>query len=157
MFFDGELIAKDKHSITNYRGRGTIYTSKKVDIEEPLCAGGDGTFDCEADITNWDPTQNTLVFITGGLEAVNKDTFTMNKDEAVFQGAVWSQGKCKIGKKASVSAPLICGQLGIKEDDSVDDPSITPWPASLIGSSSGQVYPNPTGDFQILLREQIGG
>lgn len=156
VFFDGEIEAKDKSYVSNYQGRGTIYTSGKVDIEETLCAGGDGTNNCEGDISNWDPTQNTLIFITGGLRSVSDETFKMDKDEAAFQGAVWSQGKCKIGKKASISAPLICGQLGIKEDDSVDDPTITPWPASLIGSSAGQVYPNPAADFQILLRPQLG-
>jgi hypothetical protein len=69
---------------------------------------------------------------------------------------VWSQGKCRVGKKASVSAPLLCGQLGIKEDDAVDDPTINQWPATLISSGSGQVYGDPAGDFQILLRDQLG-
>jgi hypothetical protein len=156
VFFDGDIEAKDKHYPTNYQGRGSIYLSGKVDIEEPLCAGGDGTHDCQGDVTNWDPTHNTLIFVTGGLRSVTDETFKMDKDEAVFQGAVWSQGKCKVGKKASFSAPLICGQLGIKEDDSVDDPTVSPWPASLIGAITGQVYGDPSADFQILLRSQLG-
>jgi hypothetical protein len=156
IFFDGDVEAKDKDAIVNYQGRGAIYTSGKLEIEQPFCAGGDGTHDCQGDITDWDPTQNILIFVTGGLRTVSEETFRMNKDEAVFQGAVWSQGKCRVGKKASVSAPLLCGQLGIKEDDAVDDPTINPWPATLISSGSGQVYGDPAGDFQILLRDQLG-
>ncbi|MFN2470306.1 MAG: hypothetical protein ABR583_04825 [Gaiellaceae bacterium] len=155
IFFDGGVEAKDRN-LTNYQGRGTIYTSDKVDIEEAFCAGGDGTRDCKSAMTNWDATKNTLILVTGGLKNVNEEAFTMDSDEAAFQGAVWSQGKCKVGKKASVSAPLICGQLGIKEDDSIDDPTISPWPAALIGAWNGQVYGNPTSDFQILLRPQLG-
>src|SRR4029453_5334995 len=106
---------------------------------------------------NWDPTQNLIVIVSGGLKNLGDETFKMDKDEAAFQGAVWAPGKCKVNKKSSISSPLICGQLAIKEDDSVDDPTVNPWPASLIGSAPGQVYPTPSPYFQIMLGPQLGG
>jgi Tfp pilus assembly protein PilX len=138
----------------SYNGRGVIYSSGKFEIEAGMCSGGDGSNDCETDPANWDPTQNLLIIISGGLKNLGDETFKMDKDEAVFQGAVWSQGKCKIGKKASFSAPLICGQLAIKEDDTIDDPTVNPWPASLIGSGSGQVWPSPAGAWNLFLGDQ---
>ncbi len=141
----------------SYNGRGVIYSSGKMDIEAGVCAGGDGSNDCETDPSNWDPTQNLLIVISGGLKNIGDETFKMDKDEAVFQGAVYSVGKCKIGKKASFSAPLICGQLSIKEDDTLDDPTVNPWPASLIGQRSGQVWPSPAGTWGLTLTTQYGG
>jgi hypothetical protein len=172
VFFDGEAkITAPGHSKAcakadhgpycdksfSYNGRGVIYTSKKFDLEAGLCSGGDGSNDCETDPTNWDPRTNLLIIISGGLLNPGDEAFKMDKDEAVFQGAVYSNGRCKINKKASVSAPLICGQLGIKEDDSLDDPTLNPWPASLIGQRTGQVWPTPVNEYQIMLQPQLGG
>ncbi len=154
IFFDGEMEAKDK-VLVNYQGRGAIYSAKKFELEEYFCAGGDGTNNCVTNMSNWDPTQNLLMLFTGGLRNISDETFKMDADQAAFQGAVWTQGKCKVGKKASISSPMICGKLGIKEDDFVDDPTVSPWPPSLI-SRSGQVYGTPSGHFQIMLREQLG-
>ena len=101
-------------------------------------------------------TQNLLIWITGGLKNVGEDAFTMNKDQAVYQGAVWSAG-CKIGVKASVSAPRICGTLGVKEVDT-DDPSVNPWPASLVAPANGQLYPTPADDrINLMLGPELGG
>jgi Tfp pilus assembly protein PilX len=90
------------------------------------------------------------------LKNIGEDAFVMDKDQAVFQGAVWTAGKCKIGVHASVSAPLICGTLGVKEVDS-DNPTVNPWPPSLIGPYNGQVYQNPGADFQLVLGPEFGG
>ena len=164
IFFDGDVkITAPGHSKAcnkadhgpfcdksfSYNGNGTIYTSGKVDLEAGLCSGGDGSNDCENDPSNWDPTQNLLMFYTGGLKNLGDETFTMKIDEAVFQGAVYTVGKCKVSLKASFSAPMICGQDGIKEDTSADDPTINPWPASLINPHTGQLWPQPPGDWNI--------
>jgi hypothetical protein len=126
-----------------------------MDLEAGLCSGGDGSNDCETDPSNWDPTQNLLIFVTGGLKNLGDETFTMKIDDAVFQGAVYTVGKCKVSLKASFSAPMICGQDGIKEDTSVDDPTINPWPASLINPRSGQLWPQPPSDLNIFFGPEI--
>ena len=141
----------------SYNGRGIIYSSKKFEIEAGMCSGGDGSNDCEIAPSAWDPRQHLLIIVSGGLLNPGDEGFKMEKDEAVFQGAVYSQGRCKINKKASISAPLICGQLGIKEDDTLDDPTVNTWPASLIGPSTNQVWPAPQGELQIMLQPQLGG
>ena len=169
VFFDGDIkITAPGHSKAcakadhgpfcdksfSYNGKGVIYSSGKMDLEAGLCAGGDGSNDCETDPSSWDPTQNLLIFITGGLKNLGDETFTMKIDEAVFQGAVYTAGKCKVSLKASFSAPMICGQDGIKEDTSTDDPTINPWPASLI-TRTGQLWPAPTGDTNIFFGPEI--
>jgi hypothetical protein len=171
VFFDGEVkITAPGHSKAcakadhgpycdksfSYNGFGTIWTSKRFDLEAGLCSGGDGGNDCETNPSSWDPAQNLLILITGGLLNPGDEGFKMDKDEAVFQGAVYSNGKCKISKKASFSAPLICGQLGIKEDDTLDDPTVNPWPDSLI-HRTGDIWTSPNGLLHLVLLPQLGG
>jgi hypothetical protein len=171
VFFDGDIkITAPGHSKAcakadhgpycdksfSYNGKGMLWSSGKMDLEAGLCSGGDGGNDCETDPGSWDPKANLLIIVSGGLKNLGDETFKMDKDEAVFQGAVWSYGKCKIGKKASVSSPLICGQLAIKEDDTIDDPTVNPWPASLI-TRGNQIWTSPTGAIGLVLQPQLGG
>ena len=171
VFFDGEAkITAPGHSKAcakadhgpycdksfSYNGFGVIWSSKKFEIEAGLCSGGDGGNDCETDPTNWDPSKNLLIIASGGLLNPGDEGFKMEKDEAVFQGAVYSLGRCKINKKASVSAPLICGQLGIKEDDTLDDPTLNRWPDSLI-HRTGDIWTSPNGMTHLVLLPQLGG
>ena len=155
IFFDGDLEAEDDAVLVNYQGKATIYASGKLnEFKELWCAGGNGTNNCRSNISNWDPTQNLLIFVTGGLETGDSEVIKMKKDGGGFQGALWGNRRCKFDDDIMVSAPILCDKLSIKEDS--DWASLWPWPSSLITSVSGQVYTDPGGDFQILLSKQYG-
>lgn len=155
IFFDGDVKAEDDAVLVNYQGKATIYTAGKLhEFKEAWCAGGTGTNNCRNNITSWDPTQNLLIWVTGGKETGDSVLINMHKDGGAFQGAIWGNRKCKFDDDIMISSPILCDKVAIKED--TDWSTIWPWPSSLISSIPGQVYSDPGGDFQIVLTNQYG-
>ena len=152
IFFDGAVEIRDDAAIVNYQGKATLYGSGTWHSDELLCAGGDGTNDCRADIADWDPTQNLLILIMGGKEAGSAETIKFHKNGGGFQGVVYGTRKCTLDDDVKISAPILCDQLSVKED--ADGTTIWPWPASLTSRLPGQVNASPTTDFQLILGEQ---
>jgi hypothetical protein len=115
MFFDGSVcFCIHGGYIVHYQGRATIYESDGTHFDAGVCAGGSGaTSSCASTMSSWDPTQNLLVFIVGGLQKSGNNDCKFDENTTIFQGAIWVKNKCQIAAGALVSGPVITDDLDI--------------------------------------------
>lgn len=145
IYIDGDVRFDDDGQLVNYVGRGVIYASGDLEFDELVCAGGDGTRDCFADTSNWDPETNQLVLLSGGWSEYDQGGAEPLRP-AAFQGVIFATDHCLIHQNFHGSGPVICDEVRIEEND--EDqlggwPTFFDWPPlvtlvdGLISGTSG--------------------
>jgi hypothetical protein len=110
--------------------------------DEEICAGGSGLTHCAtaSGMSNWDPTTNMMVIITGDKNAAGSDDCQLHTGYSAFQGVIWAKNLCKVTGDANgdafTSGPIIADVVSIPSGQT---PHFFAWPP--LGSlMSGQVY-----------------
>jgi Tfp pilus assembly protein PilX len=106
VFFDGPLRLNSNRDVV-YTGRGTIYASGVITIENHvrLC----GVAACDA---TWDPDTNLLAFV-GGSTA--DDSFVI-ENNTTFQGAIYAVNDFTQDNSVIVCGPVIAQELQISNN-----------------------------------------
>jgi hypothetical protein len=155
IYVDGDFRFDDDGALTNYQGRGIIYATGDLEFDERVCAGGDGTNDCWSNPTNWDPSQNLLILLTGGNSEFDQGGSTPLQPSA-FQGGVYAVGDCTVHEAFRLSGPILCDEILIPYD-SATWPSFYTFP-SLGSLVDGQLYADPysSPDHVVVAGDQTG-
>ncbi len=129
VFFDGDAVFHDsavsgQEYIVHVNGRGTILAAGNTHVDEAICEGGSGTTDCRSNMSNWDPSQNLLVYAGGGLNKQGAQDLNFHEDGSAFQGILYCVNVCKVNDNTLSSGPIIAGDLSI-----TSKPTLYAWPA----------------------------
>jgi hypothetical protein len=157
IFIDGDIRFDDDGALVNYQGRAIIYAGDDLEFDERVCAGGDGTWDCRTDMSNWNPEENLLILLSNGWSEYDQGG---SLAPAAFQGIVYAQDFCLMHQDVYVSGPMICEEVRIQENDEDQGggwPTMFSWPQlqSLIpGVLYGDTSTSTT--YEIELLEQTG-
>jgi hypothetical protein len=145
IFFDGDAVFHDSRKngqdyVVHVNGRGTIMAYGQGHVDEQICEGGSGSTSCVSNMSNWDPSQNLLVY------AVNQDT-NFHEDGSAFQGILYCTNQCQVKDDTYSSGPIIGGKLDLGNSTTYSTwPKITtvpgaelaaggPWTVSLISET----------------------
>jgi hypothetical protein len=103
IYFDGDIILTS-NTIANYRGRGTIYASGRIELGNSfnLCAAPN----CDRDA--WDPNENLLLFVAG--TSTDATGFYIHNN-ARFQGAAYVVNDYREENFVDMQGPVIARQL----------------------------------------------
>ena len=106
VFFDGPLRFNSNREVV-YQGRGTIYASGVITVENHvrLC----GVAACD---TTWDPEQNLLLLVSGSTAA---DGFVI-ENNTTFQGAIYVVNDFVQENSVIVCGPVIGQELEISNN-----------------------------------------
>jgi Tfp pilus assembly protein PilX len=157
IFIDGDMRFDDDGTIVHYQGRGIIYAADDIEYDEIVCAGGSGNTNCITQgMSNWDPTQNLLIVLSGGDSEFDQGATQAQNEPSGLQGIIYAKGECTIHQNFHDSGPVICDTISLPSDG-FGWPTYYTWPplGSLV---DGQVYADPTtaGDFLVAPLEQSG-
>lgn len=157
IFVDGDLRFDDDGTIVHYQGRGIIYAADDIEYDEIVCAGGSGNTNCITDgISNWDPTQNLLIVLSGGDSEFDQGATQQANQPSGLQGVIYAKGQCTIHQNFHLSGPVICDTIYLPPDG-FGWPTYYTWPplGTLV---DGQIYadPNTAGDFLVAPLAQSG-
>lgn len=156
IFVDGDLRFDDDGTIVHYQGRGIIYAADDIEYDEIVCAGGSGNTNCITDMTNWDPTQNMLIVLSGKNSEFDQGATQQANQPSGLQGIIYAKGQCTIHQNFHLSGPVICDTISLPADG-FGWPTYYTWPplGSLV---DGQIFadPNTAGDFLVAPLDQSG-
>jgi Tfp pilus assembly protein PilX len=157
IFVDGDLRFDDDGTIVHYQGRGIIYAADDIEYDEIVCAGGSGNTNCITNgMSNWDPTQNLLIVLSGKNSEFDQGATQQANQPSGLQGIIYAKGQCTIHQNFHLSGPVICDTISLPSD-AFGWPTYYTWPplGSLV---DGQIYADPTtaGDFLVAPLEQSG-
>ena len=139
VFVDGDLRFDDDGTIVHYQGRGIIYAAGDIEYDEIVCAGGSGNTNCITQgMSNWDPTQNMLIVLSGGNAEYDQGATQNQNEPSGLQGIIYAKGDCTIHQNFHASGPVICDTIELPSDG-FGWPTYYTWPplGSLV---DGQVY-----------------
>jgi Tfp pilus assembly protein PilX len=148
IFFDGDVRFDQDGHVVHYQGRAMIYAAGNVEFDSVVCAGGSGTSSCLSDMTNWDPSANLLILLSGGDSEYDQGGTTCSPSGTIncpngyvasgLQGVVSAQGTCTIHQEFRLSGPVVCNTLSLPKDTS-GWPNYYQFP-SLGGMVDGLMY-----------------
>jgi hypothetical protein len=148
IFFDGDVRFDHDGEVVHYQGRAMIYAAGNIEFDEVVCAGGSGTSSCLSDMTNWDPSANLMIILSGADSEYDQGgtgcspSGTINCPNGLvasgFQGVVSAQGDCTIHQEFRLSGPVVCNTLTLPTDSS-GWPNYYQFP-SLGGLIDGLMY-----------------
>lgn len=154
IFFDGGVDFQGSSSPVHYQGRGTIWASEQVRINEAICAGGSGTTNCRSAITSWDSSTNNLLLVAGGQMSYWTDSIIVNTDAAAYQGILYGRYDCELTNNVQLSAPVLCHRVHI--NTGATNPVINPFSLPST-AATGQAYVDgTTSDIQLIVGAQSG-
>ena len=140
IFIDGDVRWDEDGAVSDYQGRGIIYSAGDTEFDEVVCAGGNGTNDCyTGNMSAWDPNQNMLIIVAGGSAEYDQGATCCPFLPGAFQGVMWAKDTCHIHQDFRSSGPIICDTVLIDDEQGPSDPTFYSWPPlqSLI---AGQMY-----------------
>jgi hypothetical protein len=139
VFFDGKVrFQADKEVV--YQGRGSIYASDEIRIEQNVWICGVATCD-----GTWNPEENLLVFVGGATAA---DGVVIEND-AVYQGSIYVVNDYVQNNEVVVWGPVIADELKIANDGqnySVPYSTLAPGQPSS-GDATGSTLENVDGSY----------
>jgi Tfp pilus assembly protein PilX len=154
IFFDGGVDFQGSTSPVHYQGRGTIWSSEQIRINEAICAGGSGATNCRSAITTWDSNTNDLLLVGGGQMSYWTDSIIVNTDTAAFQGMLYGRYDCEFTNNVQISAPVLCHRLNINTGATNPVFNQFTMPTTV---ATGQAYVGgTTSDTQLLVGNQSG-
>ncbi len=132
VFFDGDAVFHDsavngQEYIVHVNGRGTIMAAGQTHVDEAICEGGSGTTDCRSNMSNWDPSQNLLVYAGGGQDKAGSQDLNFHEDGSAFQGILYCVNKCGVKDTTYSSGPIIADVIDFA--NKAPYPTLYTWPS----------------------------
>jgi hypothetical protein len=154
IFFDGGVDFQGSTSPVHYQGRGTIWATEQVRINEAVCAGGTGMTNCRSAMSSWDSNTNNLLLVAGGEMGWFSDSVIVNTDAAAFQGMLYGKYDCTFTNNVQISAPVLCSRIDINTGATSPVFNTFTMPTQ---QASGQAYVGgTTSDMQLVIGNQTG-
>jgi hypothetical protein len=154
IFFDGGIDFQGSTSPVHYQGRGTIWATEQVRINEAVCAGGSGMTNCRTAMSSWDSNTNNLLLVGGGEMGWFSDSVIVNTDAAAFQGMLYGRYDCTFTNNVQISAPVLCSRIDINTGATSPVFNAFTMPTA---QATGQAYVGgTTSDLQLVIGNQTG-
>jgi hypothetical protein len=173
IYIDGDFRFDDDGTVVHYQGKGIIFASGKLEFDEVVCAGGSGTTSCldpivngrSTNIQNWDPTQNLLTVLSGGMGSGIGSEFDQGSSATqgsynhpgALQGLIYSEDDCQVHQWFHLSGPIICREIDLPLDSGWYKPEYYTWP-DLTNLTNGQKWRavSDASDWALVPKEITG-